>query len=446
MARAITLSLISVLLVFILFNRFNWKENKVFFWDIAGYYRYLPAAIIYDDLGKFDFSPAINQQYGISKGYDYYALHPQPETGRNLNKYSIGVALFELPAFLLGHGLTLATHSYPADGFSAYYRLLIAAGNIFWVVFGLWVLWRLLRRYYPDRIVLPVVLLTMFGTNLYNYTAFEVGMSHTYSFFLLAALLELTDRWYRSPKAGTLCLLGLIFGLTIITRPTNALAIVFPLFWTVDSYPSLNQRIQLFKAHWKSVLLAVLACFLVLMFQFAYWKYATGHWIYYSYEGEAFDFRHPEIVNGLFSFRKGLFVYTPLALVALFGLIPMFRKQPRNALLILTYMAVSVYVMFSWSQWYYGGGFGCRPMVENYALLCLPLAALVQHIFSSRRMLRIGASAILILCIVLNAWQTYQYTICVLPVDGTTASYYKRVFFKTEKSEEDDRIFKTLTQ
>lgn len=444
MLRAITLSLVSILLVFILFNRFNWKENKVFFWDIAGYYRYLPAVFIYDDLGKFEFSASINQQYGISKGVDFYALHPQPETGRNLNKYSVGVAVFELPAFLLAHGLTLATHGYAADGFSAFYRLFVALGNIFWVISGLWFLWKLLRRYYPDRVVAPVIVLTLFGTNLYNYTVFEPGMSHPYAFFLLAALLELTDRSYRNPKTATLRLLGLLIGLTVIVRPTNALALIFPVFWTINSRPSLKERLLFFSSVWKSLIAAAFCCLAILMLQFAYWKFATGHWIHYSYEGEGFNFRNPEIINGLFSVRKGLFVYTPLALLSLSGLILMFRQQPRQALLVLVYLSVSVYVMFSWSQWYYGGGFGCRPMVENYAVLSLPLAALINGIFAAKRMVMAAASLVLALCVALNAWQTYQYTICVLPVDGTTWSYYKRVFFKVEKSAEDDRIFKTL--
>ena len=47
----------------------------------------------------------------------------------------------------------------------------------------------------------------------------------------------------------------------------------------------------------------LVVCFAVLMIQCSYWKYASGSWVYYSYEGEGFDFLHPKtparLINGV---------------------------------------------------------------------------------------------------------------------------------------------------
>ena len=36
----------------------------------------------------------------------------------------------------------------------------------------------------------------LLGTNLYHYATFDSSYSHAYSFFLFAAFLDLTERWY----------------------------------------------------------------------------------------------------------------------------------------------------------------------------------------------------------------------------------------------------------
>jgi len=124
------LPIVAVLSLFIIFNRFSWKENTVFQYDQGGYYRYLPAVFIYHDLGHYSFLPEINHRYHVSDGIDYYAAYAQEKTGRRLNKYSIGVSLFELPWFFAAHAITKLTHHYPADGYSPYYRLLISIGQV----------------------------------------------------------------------------------------------------------------------------------------------------------------------------------------------------------------------------------------------------------------------------------------------------------------------------
>jgi hypothetical protein len=66
-----------------------------------------------------------------------------------------------------------------------------------------------------------------------------------------------------------------------------------------------------------------------------------------------------------------------MAIVMLLGFIPLWKKDKKLAPALGVFMVVIIYSIFSWSQWWYGGGFSCRPLVETYPVLALPLAALI---------------------------------------------------------------------
>jgi hypothetical protein len=87
-------------------------------------------------------------------------------------------------------------------------------------------------------------------------------------------------------------------------------------------------------------------------------------------------------VDGLFSYRKGWFLYTPLALFGMIGFIPLYRRHRGLVLPLLLFFAVSFYLIFSWHQWYYGWGFGCRSLVGSLAVQSIPLTALVSFLLS----------------------------------------------------------------
>ncbi len=445
LVSALSLWLSAALLILIVFNRFNWRENTALQWDQSGYYIYLPAAFIYQDIDRYAFYPELNRRCQLAPGSDYYALYLQAETGRRLNKYPIGVSLFHAPFFLAAHAVTKAFTHYPPDGFSPPYRLFICLGTVFWSLGGLWLLRAMLRRYFSDGITAVCLLLLLFATNLYNYTAFDPGMSHTYSFFLFAAALFLADRWSRLGRGSDLALLGLASGLIVIVRPLNVLLLPLLLIWQPGSdrvrnpFTLLRHRLPAFAA-------ALLLFGCALLIQCAYWKYASGHWVHYSYEGEGFDFRHPRIIDGLLSYRKGWFVYTPLALFAILGLIPLGWKRPWIAGGIAAYLALVIYAAFSWHQWYYGGSFGCRVLIESLAVLSLPLACLIAWLSKSPRLVRLAGSLLLGLCLALNTWQTYQFNIAMIPTDGNTKEWYWRAFFKLEKTPEDEALFRKIVR
>lgn len=418
------------------FSQHRWVGGDVLKFDPSGYYLYLPAAFIYHDLTELKFYPEIDERHHPSGEVKWYATYLQPETNKRLNKYPIGVALGELPLFIITDTWMRFSKEYPRDGYSTPYQFAVGISTILWTVLGLLVLGRFLLRLFGQTSTLITLFLTAFGTNLYCYTSYELGMSHALLFLLFACVLSLTERWYATGRVVYACLLGLVLGWIAITRPIDVAIAIVPLLWPLSS----TERWLLIKHRWRHLLAGSLAAFAVVALQLLYWKAVTGCFVYYSYEGEYFDFRHPHIVDGLFSYRKGWFVYTPLAFLGMLGFIPLYRRQRGLVLSLLLFFAVSFYLIFSWHQWYYGWGFGCRSLVGSLAVLSIPLTALVAFLLSQPKAIKIACAGVAVLLVALNIFQTNQYASAVIEGDGMTKAYYWRVFGRTEATAKDKEL------
>ncbi len=125
-----------------------------------------------------------------------------PATGRWVNPHPIGVALQMLPLFASAHLLTRWSNL-PPDGFSLYYQHAAGLSGLAAFIAGLVVLRRLLSRHFSEGVVAATLATITFGTNLFHYATFDSTFSHAFSFFLIAALLDLTDRWRTDPDWRT---------------------------------------------------------------------------------------------------------------------------------------------------------------------------------------------------------------------------------------------------
>src|SRR5690606_4978484 len=79
--------------------------------------------------------------------------------------------------------------------------------------------------------------------------------------------------------------------------------------------------------NWRKILIITLLIILVFSLQMIYWKFVTGKLFVNSYVGEGFFFLKPKLIKGLFGFRKGWYLYTPLMFLATFGFISLWRMS-----------------------------------------------------------------------------------------------------------------------
>jgi hypothetical protein len=158
-------------------------------------------------------------------------------------------------------------------------------------------------------------------------------------------------------------------------------------------------------------MLIVITFFAILVFlpQLLFWKLNTGHWFFWSYNEEGFFFTKPEIIRGLFSYRKGWLLYTPMMIFGLAGIFLLRKRLKAFYLPILIFTVFNIYIIFSWWDWSYGGSFGARAMIDSYALFSISLAAFIETIWKSKRAVKIGTFTLLSIMVFFNLFQTLQY-------------------------------------
>lgn len=408
-------------------------------WDVSGYYFYLPAVFIYKDIHQVAFRDSIHQKYRPADAPYQAFQHP---SGNYVMKYSCGLAVQYLPFFLTAHVLAPAL-GYPADGFSLPYQMAISWGSLLVAFLGLWLLRRNLLRHFSDAATAITLLLIVFGTNYLDYSAINGAMTHNYLFTLYAALVALTGSWYDRPSLLKAAGIGFVVGLAALTRPTEILTALIPLLWGVANGADLQERLGLWKKHWLQMAVAVLVCGLTGSIQLAYWKLSSGDWIVYSYEDQGFSWLKPHIDRGVFSFRAGWLVYTPMMAFAVLGFLWLYKKHAALFPAILVFFLLFLYVTFAWDIWWYGGSLGQRAMVQSYALLAFPMAAFVEWL-KDRKALRYFVFAVFILFSYYNLWLTHQaHKGGMLEPGFMTKAYWKRIVLRYDLPVETRKLLDT---
>ncbi|MEM6772904.1 MAG: glycosyltransferase family 39 protein, partial [Bacteroidota bacterium] len=190
-------------------------------YDVSGYYLYLPAAFIYQDLKEVKFLDEVMVKYRPTASPYQVFTHA---SGNKVMKYSIGQAVVYAPWFAIGHVWAKASDQYPADGFSRPYQFMVSFGSLIISFVGLYWLTLLLREYFPDKIVAWTVILIAIGTNYLNYSAIDGAMTHNTVFTLAALLLWSSHRFYVRGKWSHALTIGACLGLMALTRPTEITA------------------------------------------------------------------------------------------------------------------------------------------------------------------------------------------------------------------------------
>ena len=381
-------------------NNGRWKKHQdIVAHDVIGYYCYLPAAFIHHDL-SFSFVGHDPESW-IGKIH----VHESPTGGRYI-KMTMGLAFLYLPFFLLGH-LSAWLGGWPMDGFSPPYMFWLQFSALFYLLAGLLALRKVLLRWFDEAITAFVLLIIVLGTNLFYYSTLEAAMSHAFNFSLFSFFILLSIRWHNEQNPKTALLLGLVSGLIVLIRPTNGIIALFFILWNVQE-KGFWQRMKLLMAQWPQILIILLAAFIIMLPQLFFWKANTGSWLFYSYGQEGFFFDRPRIWRGLFSYRKGWLIYTPVMLFALAGIPLLLKKAKEFFWPVVISLPLHIYIIFSWWDFTYGGSFGSRPMIEFYTLLSLPLASLLWYARKNRLVFRSLQTTILLLAM-LNLFQTAQY-------------------------------------
>lgn len=421
--------LIAAILVFCASN-INWGGDKwrnIVLSDGKGYYAYLPAILIYHDLNLGFYDSIEHKYYYKNTYYDYRA---DDEQGHVIDKYFSGTAVLMLPFFLQAHIFTLLA-DLPADGYSKFYPIAINIAAIFYLVAGLFFLKRLLRFYTPNESVISFVLIVFaFGTNLFYYAITEPAMSHVYSFFCITALVYYYKCFTFTFSNKHIFYGALLLGLIMLIRPANGL-VLFALPFICNNPKQFAATISIILKNKLQSIIAILIPFAIISIQFIIYKLATGHFFVDAYRHEHFNWLKPEFVNILFSYKKGLFIYTPVALLSLAGLFHLFKQNRYQLFSFLGFFILLTYVLSSWWCWYYGGSFGLRAYIEFYALFAILMTIALTTI--SNKIYKNIYNSLIVLAVIICMIQTYQYRYYQIHWSEMTKEKYWDVFLRVDK-------------
>jgi hypothetical protein len=410
---------------------YNGKNGfKVIEWDVTHYYSYLPALVIHQDL-KFEKNWTKNLD-------DHHLSFETDENGNRYLKMTSGMALMYSPFFFLAHGLTSVISLELATGYTRPYRIALSFGSLLYVLIGLWFLRKVLLRFANDKSVSWALLIVFLGTNLFHYTIYRGAMSHGYSLMLSCLFLNLMFRYIDKPKYSLIMALGFISGLVVLIRPVNGL---IPLF--LGSYmliKILQEKRELKVVH---IILFILFAIVAVSPQLFIWKYQTRNWLLYSYNEEGFFFNDPQIINGLFSFRKGWLIYSPLMVLPIIGIALLFKKDKILGVIVALLLVTTLYITFSWWCWWYGGSFGARPLIEYYGILAIPLVLILQWLLNVRRSIKRISFVVISLLVALSVFQNYQYQCGIIHFDSMSKEAYWNVFLKDGHQKGYDQSLKS---
>ena len=400
--------------------------------DGCGYYAYLPQYFIYPKDKHFSFFEKVNK------------IHPERPNEPNwiscngnhkVDKYYIGYAVMQSPFFLATHTIQKIVHN-QTTGYSLGYRIGVTISALFYWLLGSVFLFKFLKLFSISNFnSLITVAAISFGTNLSFFTTHYSTFSHTTSYFLIASFLLLAKLVLVSNYKikRNLLLLSVVMALICITRPPNIIIILFVPFLSNNFLDFKLRFLAILKENYKVLVFGAFFAFLIIAIQLKVTFDQIGEIRLVTYSNEWFsEWKTPHIISVLFGYNKGFFIYAPVMLLIIPGLIYVFFS---NRYLFFGYVIVFsliIYMTASWHSWDYGSGFGMRPLIDFLPLICLPIAFLFQK---AKIIYYIIFSIIGISCVYVFQFYFYQIEKAIIDTNNVTEEDFWKTFMN-----DDDRL------
>lgn len=419
----------------------NLRTEATLSWDVSGYYMYLPAIFIYQDIKEQKFLDDIIEKYQPTPSNIQSFEH---SSGNYVMKYSIGQAVTLSPFFAVGHLWASIDARYTPDGFSYPYQLCVAIGCFLIAFLGLFYLRKVLLIYFSDKIVAITLLSIVFGSNYLEYAGISSGMSHNALFTYYALLLWHTVQFHKTPTKSRAIIIGALIGIMALTRPTEIISFLIPIMWGVKGLGDLLSRLKYLLDHKGKLIPAIVTVAAIGCIQLGYWKYASGDWIVYSYGEEGFSWLSPHVVDCMFSYRSGWLTYSPMMIFSMIGLVVLWFKNRLIFRSIIPFTILFMYLCFAWDVWWYGGAIGQRAMVQSYPILAFAMCGFYQWISNQKQIYTWPVGCCFILFIYLNLYWVHQsHKGGQLYVGQMTKEYFWKVVGRFDPQVENLKLLDT---
>lgn len=431
-------------------NNYIGNVEKTINADGIGYYDYLPSIFIHNDFIRYNDSRLENNslyqridETGVYVDYGNFKV----------NKYPCGTAILQLPFFSYAYITTQLDDCTDLDGYQKPFQRAVFYAAIFFLFISILLVRKILMLYeIKNSVIILCQVLLVFATTLTQYTNADAGFSHVYSLFAISLFVYLSKQFFDLKRIKYFILACVTLGLIFNIRNPNIL-IVFFIPFIAGSKPSLVSGFRLLINQKNKLIVGFIIFLAVIAIQLFTWYFQTGNFFVYSYQGEGFSNLYtPEIFNILFSYKKGLFVYTPFLLIAaLSGFWFVYKQKYYLFYSWLFFFILLTYVLSSWHSWYYGCSYGLRAYIDYYIIFFIPFAIMLNKIKVAPKLFIMSLA---LSTIPLNIIQTYQYKEFILHWIDMDEEMYWKVFLKTDdrfkgliwKNNYDSNLYSTVNE
>ena len=355
--------------------------TRIYSSDEIQYFAYLRSLWFDHDLSfENEYRYFYDRNIARSEGFHETFLERSTEAGRRVNFGTIGCAILWSPFYLAGDIAARLLHGagrpISVDGFSKPYIAAVAYGSAFYGAVAL-----VLAFASAARVGLRGVAATVavwLGTPLLFYMYVAPPMSHACSAFAVSLFVYTWLRVRRTWSPRGAAALGAAAALMAMVREQDLFFVVGPVV-DFGITAADNADYADFRRYVRAVLAAVVSFAIVFSPQAIAYLRLNGHLGPSRLVTRKMTWTAPHALQVLASPEHGFFVWTPLAALALAGLIWMALGHRRQvAVCMLLMFASQVYVSGSVESWTVAGGYGQRRFVALTALLVIGLAALQE--------------------------------------------------------------------
>lgn len=371
---------------------------RIYASDEIQYFSYL-RSIWFDGDVSFENEYRYFYDRNIGRGEGFHAtfLEQQTEAGRRPSFATIGSALLWSPFYFAGD-LAARAGGYERDGFSFPYVAGVAYGSALYGFAAVLLSIRAARQLTGHGLLAGI--LVWLGTPLLFYMYVSPPYSHACSAFAVALFVTI---WLRVRESWTVpgaIALGLSGALMAMVREQDVFLALGPAADFVATFALRGGSVSLYQSS-RVGLAGVFAFAVGLLPQLLAYKALNGRFGPSTLVTRKMSWDAPHALEVLVSPEHGFFIWTPLAALAIAGLVMLAVRGTsivrRVAWCALLMVAVQVYVSGSVESWTVAGAFGQRRFVALTVLLTIGLAALLAAV--PRNALRPAAGVVLAVCI-----------------------------------------------
>ncbi|MGA3013004.1 MAG: hypothetical protein ABSD71_03100, partial [Bacteroidales bacterium] len=241
----------------------------------------------------------------------------------------------------------------------------------------------------------------------------------------------LTIRWHRESTLLLALSVGFVAGLIILFHPTGFISLLIPMLWNISDKASLKGKIHMIRSKWLQFLVFILLAILINIIFLLTLNIRPGEISILNIKlPGVFVFGSRYLWNYLFSFEHGLFIYSPLFILAIIGLYFFAGENRPIFYAVFIFCILDLLCETSWSDLGETPIFGQIAFIPAYALIIFPIASFIRFVFSGKLISQISGSVLIAAFILLNIFQTLQFNKGIILPTGIDMTRYTQNFWR----------------